>query len=83
MYQFNAEANLKPYARSRDNNVRNMMLRRGVITPNDTLYQLPVMITGTARSFIRSSEQRKAEIDSTAMSIDEFNFLIPAESYKV
>jgi len=74
MYQFNSEANLKPYARSRDNNVRNMMLRRGVITPNDTVYQLPVMITGTARSFIRSSEERKAEIDSTAMSIDEFNF---------
>jgi len=74
MYQFNEEANLKPYARSRDNNVRNMMLRRGVISPNDTIYQLPVMITGNARSFIRSKAERRAEIDSTAMSIDEFNF---------
>ena len=72
MYQFNAEGNLKPYARSRDTNVRNMMLRRGTIASSDTIYQLPVMITGPARSFIRSKAERKAEIDST--SIEEFDF---------
>lgn len=72
MYQFNSEGNLKPYARQRDEHVRNMMLHRGTISSTDTIYQLPVMITGNARSFIRSKAERKAEIDST--SIEEFDF---------
>lgn len=72
MYQFNGDANLKPYARSRDRQVRNLMLRRGVITPTDTLYELPIMVTGPARSFVRTKQQLVQEIDST--SIEEFDF---------
>jgi transglycosylase-like protein len=72
MYQFNSEGNLKPYAAQRDAHVRNMMLRRGTVTSSDTIYQLPILITGKARSYIRSKAERKAEIDST--SIEEFNF---------
>lgn len=72
MYQFNGEANLKPYAVSRDRVVRNLMLRRGVITPTDTLYELPIMVTGSARSFVRTKKQLVTEIDST--SIEEFDF---------
>lgn len=72
MYQFNSEANLKPYARSRDRVVRNIMLRRGVITPTDTLYELPIMVTGPARSYVRTKKQLITEIDST--SIEEFDF---------
>jgi hypothetical protein len=72
MYQFNGDANLKPYARSRDRQVRNLMLRRGVITPTDTLYELPIMVTGPARSFVRTKKQLVTEIDST--SIEEFDF---------
>lgn len=72
MYQFNSDANLKPYARSRDRQVRNIMLRRGVITPTDTLYELPIMVTGPARSFVRTKKQLITEIDST--SIEEFDF---------
>ena len=52
--------------------LKRMMMARGVITPNDTLYQLPIMITGPARSYIKSKAERKAEIDST--SIEEFDF---------
>jgi len=72
MYQLNSEGNLKPYAASRDRNVRNMMLNRGTITSTDTIYQLPIMITGNARSYVKSKAERKAEIDST--SIEEFDF---------
>ena len=72
MYQFNSDANLKPYAASRDRNVRNIMLRRGVITSQDTIYELPIMVTGRARSYVRTKVQLATEIDST--SIEEFDF---------
>ncbi|HMI08198.1 MAG TPA: biosynthetic peptidoglycan transglycosylase [Flavobacterium sp.] len=72
MYQFNSDANLKPYARSRDRSVRNIMLRRGVITAVDTIYELPIMVTGPARSYVRTKTQLIKEIDST--SIEEFDF---------
>lgn len=72
MYQFNSDANLKPYARNRDRQVRNLMLRRGVITPVDTIYELPIMVTGRARSYVRTKQQLVQEVDST--SIEEFDF---------
>ncbi len=72
MYQFNSDANLKPYAASRDRHVRNIMLRRGVIGAQDTIYELPIMITGAARSYVRTKVQLVNEIDST--SIEEFDF---------
>jgi hypothetical protein len=72
MYQVNSEGNLKPYASGRDKMLKRMMMARGIITPSDTLYSLPIMITGPARSYIKSKAERKAEIDST--SIEEFDF---------
>jgi hypothetical protein len=72
MYQVNSEGNLKPYASGRDKMLKRTMMARGIITPNDTLYSLPIMITGPARSYIKSKAERKAEIDST--SIEEFDF---------
>jgi len=73
MYQFNDEGNLRQFAINRDKNVRNIMLRRGIITSEDTIYELPIMVTGSARSFIRV----KVVKDSTAVdstSIEEFDF---------
>jgi hypothetical protein len=72
MCQFNSDANLKPYAASRDRHVRNIMLRRGVIGAQDTIYELPIMVTGPARSYVRAKVQLVNEIDST--SIEEFDF---------
>jgi len=72
MYQVNSEGNLKPYASGRDKSLKRMMMARGIITPLDTLYSLPIMITGPARSYIKSKKERAAEIDST--SIQEFDF---------
>jgi len=73
MSQFNDEGNLRQFAINRDKNVRNIMLRRGIITSEDTIYELPIIITGSARSFIRV----KVVKDSTAVdstSIEEFDF---------
>jgi len=72
MYQFNAEGNLKPFAISREKMLKNTMMRRGLIVPEDTINQLPIMITGSARSFIKVKAESVIETDST--SIEEFDF---------
>jgi hypothetical protein len=72
MSQFNAEGNLKPFAISREKMLKNTMMRRGMIVPEDTINQLPVMITGSARSFIKVKAESVTESDST--SIEEFDF---------
>jgi hypothetical protein len=72
MYQFNTEGNLKPFANSRDKQLKNIMMRRGLITSEDTINQLPIHISGNARSFIKIVEENPAAIDST--SIEEFEF---------
>lgn len=72
MYQFNSEGNLKPFANSRDKQLKNIMMRRGLIVPEDTINQLPIHISGHARSFIKIVEENPAATDST--SIEEFEF---------
>jgi hypothetical protein len=72
MYQFNTEGNLKPFANSRDKQLKNIMMRRGLITPEDTIGQVPILVSGQARSFIKIVEENPAAIDST--SIEEFEF---------
>lgn len=72
MYQFNDEGNLKLYAVQRDRFIRNLMLRRGIITSEDTIYQLPMMISGQARSHLKIKEQARQQLDT--MSVEEFNF---------
>lgn len=72
MYQFNSEGNLKPFANSRDKQQKNIMMRRGLILPEDTINQLPIHISGRARSFIKIVEENPVSTDST--SIEEFEF---------
>lgn len=72
MYQFNSNGNLKPYAISREDMLKNLMLRRGLIVPEDNINVLPIMITGPARSYIKVKEERVSAEDST--SIEEFDF---------
>ncbi len=72
MYQFNPEGNLKSYAISREQQLKSLMMRRGLIVSEDTINQLPIMITGNAKSYIEIKEENPAVIDST--NIDEFDF---------
>lgn len=72
MYQFNAYGNLKPYALTRESMLKNSMLRRGMIVTEDTINQLPIMITGAARSYIKVKEEPVSDLE--ANSIEEFDF---------
>jgi hypothetical protein len=72
MYRFNTEGNLKPFANSRDKQLKNIMMRRGLIVPEDTINQIPMRISGPAGSFIKIVEEKPIEVDST--SIQEFEF---------
>jgi len=72
MYQFNPEGNLKSFAINRDKQLKNLMMRRGIIVPEDTINQKPILIIGPANSFIKLKEAAPVEIDST--SIEEFSF---------
>ena len=72
MYQFNSEGNLKAFAINRDRLLKNIMMRRGIIVPDDTLYQMPILVKGAAKSFIKTKVLDTIKIDST--SIEEFDF---------
>ncbi|QOG03302.1 transglycosylase domain-containing protein [Flavobacterium sp. MDT1-60] len=65
MYQFNDEGNLRDYAVKNQKFLKNLMFRRGLLIPEDTLGQLPVYISGNARSLIKIKAP-----DSTAIPVD-------------
>ena len=72
MYQFSPEGNLKSFALTREKLLKNIMMRRGIIFPQDTTNLLPIMVTGAARSYIKIREEIPVAKDST--SIEEFDF---------
>lgn len=74
MYQFNSEGNLKPYAVNREKYLKGLMMRRGIVVPEDTINQKPILVSGAARSFIKIKEKDTIKIDSASISIEEFDF---------
>jgi len=74
MYQFNDEGNLKDYALQNQKFLKNLMFRRGLLIPEDTLGQLPVYISGNARSLLRIKAPDSTAIPVDSLSIsDEFD----------
>ena len=71
MYQFNDEGNLKDYALQNQKFLRNLMFRRGLLVPEDTLGQLPVYISGNARSLIRIKVPDSAAVPVDSLSMGE------------
>lgn len=71
MYQFNEEGNLKPFAIRRDKSLINLMMRRGLLVPEDTVFQMPIYVSGAANSFIKI-KVKDTIADTTA--IEEFDF---------
>jgi hypothetical protein len=64
MWQFDSTGSLKGYAKEQQNFLTKLMLRRGVLTPEDTIgYKLPFTITGRSRSLLKL----KAVPDSIAI----------------
>jgi hypothetical protein len=74
MWQFNDEGKLKGFAEKKQEYLTNLMMRRGLLTSEDTVYKsLPVNILGSAKSFIRLKVQDTIQADSTAVD-EEFDF---------
>ncbi|MBP4138023.1 transglycosylase domain-containing protein [Flavobacterium geliluteum] len=68
MYQFNDQGNLKDYAIKNQKFLSSLMLRRGVLIPEDTVFQSPVYVSGNARSLLRIKT-----LDSTAIPVDSLS----------
>lgn len=68
MYQFNDQGNLREFAIQNQKFIKNLMFRRGLLVPEDTIGQLPVYISGSARSLIRIKIP-----DSTAVLMDSLS----------
>ncbi|MFN8273651.1 MAG: transglycosylase domain-containing protein [Flavobacteriaceae bacterium] len=73
MYQFNTEGNLRSFATNRDDQLIGLMMRRGLITSEDTINRLPIMVSGPARSLIKIRVDNPTEAD-TISTIEEFDF---------
>jgi hypothetical protein len=72
MYQFDSEGNLKSFALRRDKQLTRLMLRRKLISPEDTLFNPPMKITGLAQFSIKKDSISLPIIDST--SVENFSF---------
>ncbi|MWB93644.1 glycosyl transferase [Flavobacterium sp. GA093] len=74
MYQFNDQGNLKDYAIKNQKFLSNLMLRRGVLISEDTVFQSPVYVSGNARSLLRIKIQDTLAVPVDSLTIeDEFD----------
>ena len=74
MYQFDGDGNLRGFAITKQKYLTNLMLRRGLLSADDTIYKSqPVIISGNAKSFIRLTEKDTIAIDTMAID-EEFGF---------
>ncbi|NRT16294.1 hypothetical protein HNP99_002658 [Flavobacterium sp. 28A] len=74
MYQFNDQGKLKEFAAQQERFLTNIMLKRGLLAIDDTIYKsLPLFISGPARSYLRIKAQDTVAVDSVKVS-DEFDF---------
>ena len=65
MYQFDSGGFLKTGANKQQSFIRNLMLRRGLITSADTVGQsIPLPLVGDARSFLKIKVQDSIPMDS-------------------
>lgn len=76
MYQFNDQGMLKDFAIKQELFLTNIMFRRGLLTPEDTIYKsLPLFISGPARSFLKFKVQDSTQIKMDSLAVDdEFDF---------
>lgn len=72
MYQFNDEGNLREFAVKQESFLTNIMIRRGLLTLDDTIYkQQKLHISGAAKSYLRLKVKDSTALDSLP-SIEEF-----------
>ena len=74
MYQFNDEGNLRESAVQQVSFLTNLMIRRGLLTVEDTIFKKePTILTGPAKSLLRIKIKDTTVVDSLKVS-DEFEF---------
>jgi len=71
MYQFNDQGNLKDYAVKNQKFLKNLMFRRGLLIPEDTIGILPVYISGNARSLIKIKVPDSTAIKTDSLAVDD------------
>lgn len=72
MYQFNDQGQLKDFAIKQESFLTSLMFRRGLLTPEDTLYKsLPIFISGPAKSFIKLKVPDSTQIKVDSLAIDD------------
>jgi hypothetical protein len=65
MWEFDTEGKLKSFAQKQQRFLSNLMLRRGLLTPEDTIGQsIPITISGSAHSLLKLKVQDSIPADS-------------------
>lgn len=71
MYQFNDEGKLKDFAVKQQLFLTNLMNRRGLLAPEDSIYKSkPFMVTGQAKSFIKLRVPDSIQIQADSIAAD-------------
>nr|WP_315150159.1 transglycosylase domain-containing protein [uncultured Flavobacterium sp.] len=74
MWQFDNEGNLKSFANQQQKFLSNLMFRRGILIPEDTIGQsIPLQLTGNAHSLLNIKVQDSIPVDSLAVE-EPFEF---------
>ncbi|UFH36361.1 transglycosylase domain-containing protein [Flavobacterium acetivorans] len=74
MYQFNDEGALREFAVKQESFLTNLMIRRGLLTIDDTIFKhQPMHISGAAKSFLRLKIKDSIPVDTLSV-IEEFEF---------
>jgi len=74
MWFFDNEGNLKSFANQQEKFLSNLMLRRGILTAEDTIGEsIPLKITGNAHSFLNIKVRDSVPVDSLAVE-EPFEF---------
>lgn len=72
MYQFNDQGMLKDFAMKQESFLTNIMFRRGLLSPDDTIYKTqPIIISGPAKSLLRIKVQDSTQIKTDSLAVDE------------
>ncbi|OYQ35124.1 glycosyl transferase [Flavobacterium cyanobacteriorum] len=74
MWKFDSQGNLKSYAERHNDYIKKLMLRRGLLIPEDTIAQNGLInITGPARSRLNIKAE-EVPVENDSVDFDEFDF---------
>jgi hypothetical protein len=74
MYQFNDQGKLRDFAAKQESFLTKIMTKRGLLSIDDTIYKSqPLLISGTAKSYLRLKVQDSIPVDSLSVNA-EFEF---------